>query len=133
MSHPTVNMCLESEDYDDKYHNYEKRLITFLNWTNPVNPEDLAHAGFYYTKRGDIVKCAFCQCEFHNWQTGDDPLEDHRRHARHCEFAEILWRCRHFNTECSSKHSLYLMFSLVLIISVFYQLITSINILQLKH
>lgn len=74
--------------------NFEDRLITFADWSNKVSPEDLASAGFYYTQSEDIVRCAFCLCEFNNWKEDDDPLEDHYKYSNHCEFIKVLWKSR---------------------------------------
>ena len=78
----------------DSVRNFEDRLITFTNWPSKVNPKELACAGFYYTQKNDIVRCAFCSCEFHNWREGDDPLEDHYRSVKYCDFARVLFECR---------------------------------------
>ena len=78
------------------FRNFEDRLATYANWLGKVNPEDLAYTGFYYTQKKDIVRCAFCFCEFHNWSEGDDPLEDHYKAVKYCELARVLWKCRKF-------------------------------------
>lgn len=92
-------MCMTDivDDGLDMVRTYEDRLVTFLNWSYPVSPEELAAAGFYYTKTSDIVRCVYCFCEFNNWKEGDDPLEDHYKYAKHCDLAKILWKCRNFN------------------------------------
>lgn len=93
MTYRSVTDCLN--DSDSRFSNYEDRLITFANWPNiSVNPEDLASAGFYYVQQPDIVKCAFCHCEFYDWYEGDDPLHDHYKFAKYCELAKVLWKCR---------------------------------------
>jgi len=46
----------------------------------------MAAAGFYYLRRDDIVRCAFCGVEVGNWVVGDDPKEDHKKWAPRCAF-----------------------------------------------
>jgi hypothetical protein len=82
---------------------YEDRLLTYIDWRYDVNPSELAQAGFYYTKKADIVRCIVCFCEFDSWHKGDDPLADHYRYAKHCDLAKILWKCRHFDSKAVKK------------------------------
>ena len=67
-----------------------KRLQTFFNWSNryPVTAESLARAGFYYVGDGhdDRVACSFCNLKLENWEIGDIPEEEHRRHSPNCKF-----------------------------------------------
>jgi hypothetical protein len=46
----------------------------------------LAAAGFYYTGRGDIVRCAFCGVEVGWWQEGDSQFDNHKRFSPSCGF-----------------------------------------------
>lgn len=64
------------------------RLSTFHDWPacDVVQPCDLARAGLYYTGRTDRACCAFCRGVLHNWQPGDDPWVEHRRHFPDCPF-----------------------------------------------
>ncbi|KAF5295946.1 hypothetical protein FQA39_LY12718 [Lamprigera yunnana] len=64
------------------------RLQTFTNWPVPeiVSPERLARAGFYYLKQLDKTKCAFCGGVIIQWETGDDPDVEHKRHFPNCSF-----------------------------------------------
>lgn len=96
-------MCLESFDDDDNIRgvvkNYEKRLLTFKNWTGVINPEDLAKAGFYFTQYMDVCRCVYCLIEIFQWKEGDCPIEEHYKNARYCDLAHILYKCKALNTE----------------------------------
>lgn len=68
-----------------------ERLNSFAEWSCPhVTPSSLAKAGFYYTKRSDMVRCAFCGIEIHSWKQGDDAMTDHRKWSPDCVFVRNL-------------------------------------------
>ncbi|QAT90397.1 IAP-3 [Spodoptera exempta nucleopolyhedrovirus] len=71
---------------------FEERLMSFDSWPvgHTVAPLSLARAGFYYLGRGDEVRCAFCKVEIMNWQSGDDPIQDHKRWAPQCKFIKNI-------------------------------------------
>lgn len=71
-----------------QYENESARLESFANWPVPfiVSPERLARAGFYYAQQGDKVRCAFCSGLIGQWEQGDDPEVEHRRHFPTCSF-----------------------------------------------
>ncbi|XP_019365661.1 PREDICTED: baculoviral IAP repeat-containing protein 7 isoform X1 [Gavialis gangeticus] len=66
----------------------EMRLATFHNWPpyNEMYPEQLAHAGFFYTGHGDTVKCFYCDGTMRDWMLGDDPWREHAKWFPRCEF-----------------------------------------------
>ncbi|XP_030625349.1 baculoviral IAP repeat-containing protein 7 [Chanos chanos] len=66
----------------------EERFRTFHNWPRdaPVNPADLARAGFYFLGYGDTVRCFCCEGVLRYWVHGDSPLDEHRRHFPSCDF-----------------------------------------------
>ncbi|NWS34927.1 BIR7B protein, partial [Polioptila caerulea] len=66
----------------------EMRLSTFENWpqNSNVNPEQLARAGFFYTGRGDVVRCFYCDGGVRSWSFGDDPWREHAKWYPECEF-----------------------------------------------
>ncbi|OQV21122.1 26S protease regulatory subunit 6A [Hypsibius exemplaris] len=66
----------------------QNRLRSFVKWpaSSCQSPTDMAEAGFFYTGRGDIVKCAFCRDFLGNWAPTDVPMEEHRRHYPRCPF-----------------------------------------------
>uniref|UniRef100_A0A3P9PWN8 RING-type E3 ubiquitin transferase n=1 Tax=Poecilia reticulata TaxID=8081 RepID=A0A3P9PWN8_POERE len=59
----------------------DSRLTTFHNWPTEasVQPDVLAQAGFFYTGHGDNVKCFFCDGGLRNWESGDDPWQEHAK------------------------------------------------------
>ncbi|XP_013399962.1 baculoviral IAP repeat-containing protein 7-like [Lingula anatina] len=71
-----------------RVRNESDRLATFVNWPSGarVRPRDLARAGFFYVGTGDRVQCAFCEGILRNWEPGDQPLQEHRRHLSTCPF-----------------------------------------------
>nr|XP_009669166.1 PREDICTED: baculoviral IAP repeat-containing protein 7 isoform X2 [Struthio camelus australis] len=66
----------------------EMRLSTFQSWPQytEVHPEQLARAGFFYTGRGDMVRCFYCDGSVRNWEFGDDPWREHAKWYPRCEF-----------------------------------------------
>ena len=66
----------------------EARLCTFTRWPNgaSVCPSELARAGFFFTGSSDRVQCAFCENVLRNWEHGDNPTFEHRRHFPRCRF-----------------------------------------------
>jgi len=64
------------------------RLSTFHDWPESagriVDPRDLAATGLFYTAHADRVQCAFCRGCLRNWQPGDSPANEHRRHVPDC-------------------------------------------------
>lgn len=64
-----------------------QRLRTFDSWVNPhVNGRDLAEAGLFFTGVGDCVKCAFCSNILKQWERGDVPFNEHKKHFPKCPF-----------------------------------------------
>ena len=65
----------------------EKRLRSFQGFPScPVQPAELAHAGFYYTGRFDAVQCFSCHIALRGWEKGDTAEGEHRRHNPFCPF-----------------------------------------------
>lgn len=98
--------CLDCvDDGNSVINSYEDRLLTFATWKIKVNPKEMAKAGFYYTGKSDIVRCSFCHWEFHEWKEGDDPLADHYKYVKHCDWAKVQWKCRQFKTPVAKPTS----------------------------
>ena len=55
-----------------------------------MDKNQLVAAGFYYTNRGDVVRCAFCGVEVGMWDEDDCPLNEHRRFSPSCAFIKGL-------------------------------------------
>ena len=51
-----------------------------------MDKNDMSAAGFYFTDREDVVRCAFCGVEVGRWEQGDDPFRDHQRWSPSCGF-----------------------------------------------
>lgn len=73
------------------FYNESDRLDSFAGWpVTFLSANMMASAGFYYLKREDIVRCAFCGVEIGSWVDGDDPMRDHERWAPSCRFVRKL-------------------------------------------
>ena len=75
----------------------KSRRATFWDWdsASPVCPQRLANAGLYWPEEyrdSDRVRCHHCGVEIRDWESGDDPLDQHLKLTRSyvgsgCEFA----------------------------------------------
>ena len=75
----------------------KSRKATFQGWddASPVRPRRLANAGLYWPEEyrdSDRVRCHHCGVEIRDWESGDDPLDQHLKLTRSyvgsgCEFA----------------------------------------------
>ncbi|KAM6976421.1 baculoviral IAP repeat-containing protein 7 [Aplochiton taeniatus] len=83
----------------------ESRLTTFHNWPTGalVQPNVLARAGFFYTGHGDNVKCFFCDGGLRNWETEDDPWQEHAKWFPRCDFL-IQSRGREYVSNIQDTH-----------------------------
>ncbi|WAR08448.1 BIRC7-like protein [Mya arenaria] len=57
--------------------------------TSPVKVEDLVAAGLVYTGVGDSVRCYHCGGGLRNWESGDDPMEQHAKWYPTCQHVLI--------------------------------------------
>ncbi|WAR08508.1 BIRC3-like protein [Mya arenaria] len=57
--------------------------------TSPVKVEDLVAAGLVNTGVGDSVRCYHCGGGLRNWETGDDPMEQHAKWYPTCQHVLI--------------------------------------------
>ncbi|POR38061.1 Protein bir1 [Tolypocladium paradoxum] len=94
----------------DQYFSYDARLASFqkgskkrgstasgrgkaLNWPHKqIAPASLAKAGFYFDPSPDSpdnVVCFLCDKGLDGWESGDDPLLEHLKHASHCGWAVV--------------------------------------------
>lgn len=66
------------------------RLQTFLTWPQDamIQPQELAEAGFYYTKEDDGVKCHVCKVSLKNWEMGDTAWGEHKRWSPNCSLVK---------------------------------------------
>lgn len=51
-----------------------------------INVKKLAKSGLYFTGERDVVGCAFCNVQLHDWKTDDNPILDHYKYAPKCPF-----------------------------------------------
>ena len=70
-----------------------ERLKTFEFWPKYLHPgkTKLANAGFVYTNKGDRGWCFSCNVVLCAWSPGDDPLLEHYRWSRDCEFLKLCY------------------------------------------
>ncbi|KAL3853027.1 hypothetical protein ACJMK2_016613 [Sinanodonta woodiana] len=62
------------------------RLQTFTNWPSdcPLQPTELAEAGFFYQGNGDSVICYFCGGVLSQWGPEDKAWTEHEKHYPSC-------------------------------------------------
>lgn len=65
---------------------FEGRLDSFQNRTHPISREVLARAGFYSTGERDRVVCFKCGGGLKDWQSNEDPWEEHAKHYPGCSY-----------------------------------------------
>lgn len=67
---------------------FTARFSTFEKWPEgiPVDKEQLANAGFYYTDKNDSVQCFHCGGVLRRWTESSDPWEEHRRWFPRCQY-----------------------------------------------
>ena len=63
--------------------------MTFINWptiSSGQNADELASAGFFFTRVKDKVKCSTCNLKIGEWRYTDCPFFEHIRHNPKCLF-----------------------------------------------
>jgi hypothetical protein len=85
------NVKLESNVSNYRFERH--RLISFAaaNWTAPVDPVDLAAAGFYWVGVDDVCRCPFCRLEVRGWEPLDTGMGEHLRWNFECPLLRGLW------------------------------------------
>jgi hypothetical protein len=51
-----------------------------------MDAAELAENGFYYTGKGDVCKCQFCNLEISHWNKGDTAKGEHKKRNAGCPF-----------------------------------------------
>jgi hypothetical protein len=51
-----------------------------------MDAAELAKNGFYYTGKGDLCKCQFCNLEISHWNMGDRAKDEHKKRNAGCPF-----------------------------------------------
>ncbi|XP_078677125.1 baculoviral IAP repeat-containing protein 3-like isoform X2 [Branchiostoma floridae x Branchiostoma belcheri] len=81
---------VQERDIDprEQYKSEQRRLDSYITWPAwaPIQPRELAKAGFFYTGSDDRVQCFCCQGILRNWEAGDRAMNEHRRHFSSCPF-----------------------------------------------
>nr|ANW12278.1 iap3 [Malacosoma sp. alphabaculovirus] len=68
-----------------------ERINSFIGWNVLfICPDEMARAGFYYTKHKDYVRCAYCEIELGNWTTGKSPISEHAYYSPQCNYVVEL-------------------------------------------
>ncbi|KAF5301488.1 hypothetical protein FQR65_LT08791 [Abscondita terminalis] len=78
---------VEQAENDYPMQKEVNRLNSYNGWPcRFMEPSSLAKAGFFYLKKDDIVRCAFCGVEIGQWAPDDDAMQDHIRWSERCPF-----------------------------------------------
>ncbi|KAI9158275.1 Protein bir1 [Paramyrothecium foliicola] len=102
---------MASSEPHDQYFTYETRLASFQKSTKKrgsaannrgakqqawphksISPASLASAGFYFSpspENPDNTVCFLCGNGLDGWESGDDPLDEHLKHAPNCGWAIV--------------------------------------------
>uniref|UniRef100_A0A182QB33 RING-type domain-containing protein n=1 Tax=Anopheles farauti TaxID=69004 RepID=A0A182QB33_9DIPT len=68
------------------------RLASFSSWPKSIKqtPEQMVDAGFFYTKKSDIVACFSCGGVLNEWVEGDDPWVEHAVTFSGCHYLNLM-------------------------------------------
>ncbi len=87
---PTRQPTIDSAEHETRltFRSEYKRLLSFHNWPrdNPMDPRDLAKAGFFSMEKEDAVQCFACFGKINRWEQGDVAQEEHKKHYPSCPF-----------------------------------------------
>ncbi|XP_015206749.1 E3 ubiquitin-protein ligase XIAP [Lepisosteus oculatus] len=77
----------ESANHSHTYmESFEDRLRSFASVPHPIDPERLARAGFYTEGVQDRVICFKCGGGLKDWQSDEEPWEEHAKYYPGCSF-----------------------------------------------
>jgi E3 ubiquitin-protein ligase XIAP len=64
-----------------KYKLMSQRLSSFKTWPTAMKqkPQDLAHAGFFYSGHSDVTICFSCGLLVGTWEDDDNPWVEHKK------------------------------------------------------
>lgn len=70
----------------------EERLKSFTKWPPQMSPrpDELAHAGFFYSGSSDYVYCFHCGVALKNWEMTDNAFEEHKKWSPKCKFLQMI-------------------------------------------
>lgn len=88
---------------------YDSRVASFVRWPELVKqkPEELAEAGFFYCGLSDHVRCFHCGNGLRNWESDDQPWNEHARWYPDCSFV-ILKKGQEFIDKVQRERPQYL-------------------------
>ncbi|XP_053664232.1 death-associated inhibitor of apoptosis 1-like [Anopheles marshallii] len=95
--------------YNPKYPEYKmevERLSSFKEWPKSMRqtPAQMVDAGFFYTGKGDIVKCFCCGGALRDWLKDDDPWVEHATYYSGCFYVNLI-KSAEFIRECQTNKS----------------------------
>lgn len=75
-----------------EFRDFSSRLESFSDWPTQFSQkkEDLAQAGMFYLGKGDQTKCFWCGGILADWEPGDEPVSEHRKWFKHCQWLEVI-------------------------------------------
>lgn len=76
-----------------------------------ISVKKLAKSGLYFTGERDVVGCAFCNIQLHDWNFGDNPVLDHHKYSPKCPFLLDSRRC--FNVPIGDEKQIERMLSIL--------------------
>lgn len=88
--------------------NEAERFHTFSSnkWPHDkkyINVKELARSGLYFTGERDVVACAFCNIQLHDWKFNDDPILDHHKYSPNCSFLMNPKQCSNVPVDDENK------------------------------
>ncbi|XP_055890008.1 baculoviral IAP repeat-containing protein 2-like isoform X1 [Biomphalaria glabrata] len=89
------------------YSSIHKRIDSFQKWgySNILDPNTLAQAGFFYAGYSDCVRCFQCGLGLRSWKLGDDVLVEHTKFRPSCSLLQSILARRHIQSTDSSVHN----------------------------
>lgn len=67
---------------------FDQRYASYEDWPAALECDRraMASSGLFYTKKGDLVQCAFCGVEINRWFPGNDPWRRHAQAKASCSY-----------------------------------------------
>ena len=94
IAYPYNKVLCVTEKPGIKYPRFKTLLTrekTFKEWppTIPVQSQQLAAAGFFYTGYADKVTCFCCGITLKKWESDDVAMVEHKKHAPECNYLAL--------------------------------------------
>ena len=76
----------------NNWKTFEERLKSYRHWPIQMNQtaRDMAHAGFFYLNRGDLVQCFKCDIRLKGWEGMDTPWAEHEKWSPDCPYIQMV-------------------------------------------